>query len=803
MSDFNGPETTPNVGIRGNPTPLKSTSREVSVANPGNTPNFAASLIDFSKTPTMLGEIGSRIMMSSSAALATKYGQELGKEPRGNLLPDITDFDKSVTESYKQQSQVTLGNRANELLIGAEEQMSKVNKLNPGLIASYKQNLEKGFKDILDLAPDDLKPQLEVQLTNKLQNTVHQYNERMITANKAEIASEAVVWRKHQNDYVSNLVKDAKTPKEFENAKQSYNDLISNINNSNLSPSEKDTALTSAKLNYESSISINKLMDARTRGKEDEYLSSIADKKIQGLSWSESEQVRDNTVKYISAVETAENRDQNLIMSQASLDMANQSFNESSLAKLREELRPENFNRIATQWAVQQHKNNNELVKLQNIISNPSNAISYEGLTTKQINSGFDLLARNEMQKSMIDKKPITQSEAEFRAASSMNTIVPKFIDGLNRKMVNGNPQQVLEGYETYERLHELDGNKVLGLNQKSLAVATLFKNFLTSNPGANPDQISDALFKAKNAVLNKTEAQIDTNNKFYSKYINSVAKDPQSRLSNALAISGLTSGKNIENASAFQNDIYSRMQSYMSLTDNDVETSKEMVQADVAKIWGESRINGESKITKLGVEKAINLPLNSAPLIQDDIIDQLIPQLENDKKLYDMGAAPSYWRVKEGRINYNQYAKAKLAIYEKGFSDPDYATNKQLIKKYESSEPIIIEQVHKNGIKEWHLNVQSSPYISRSAKDNKVYGYNIGLKDPKSGMPGNLFGYYGATHSIPTYQPDESKIRNNYLGIAHDTGLSPEEYINRQKNQIPENIGEYRQKLLTGKINR
>ena len=791
----------PNVGIRGNPQNVPIYQSHESLGGAVTIPNFGNALTELASNPTMLGQVGSQIQQSASTALATRWGQSLGKEPKGNLFPAITNFDKSVTESYTQQAQVTLGNQANALFLNAQEEIAKANKLTPGLIESYKSNLKSGLQDTLDLAPDALKTQLEGQFVHQLQSSTHQYNLRMMAQQKADAESAATVWRTHQNDLVTNLVKDAKSSKDFEQAHSAYQSLLQNIQNSTLSPSEKDTAATTAKLNYHSAISIQKVMDARNKGKAEDYLASIADKKIQGLSWSESEQVRDNTVRYIGAVESAENRDENLLMSQASLDMAQGSFNESNLASLRDQLRPQHYNEVATRWAIAQKKQQTENLTLQNIVTQPGNATTYEGLSPKQINAGFDLLATAYEQKGTADGNKITRSEAEFRAASAMNTVVPKYIDRMNRQMVNGNAQQVLEGFETYSRMKELDGNKVIGINQRSLAVATMFKNYLTSNPDANPDQIQEALAKTKDAVLNKPEEVVKANESYYHKYLGQVAKNPQSRLSNALSLSGLESGKAIEDSAGFQNDIYSRMQSYMQLTNSDVQASKELVQADVAKIWGESKVNGESKIVKLGIEKGLNLPTDAAPLIQDDIIKQLIPQLESTKQLYDKGAAPSYWRIKEGRTNYNEYAKAKLTIQKEGRSDPDYATHSQLVKKYEKGEPIVIEQVHKNGVKEWHLNVQSSPYIARSAINQKVYGYNIGIKDPKSGMPGHLFGYYGNTHTIPTYSPNETEIRKNYIGVANFTGLTPQEYIQRKLHPEHDVNAENRQKVVFGRV--
>lgn len=780
----------PNVGIKGNPQDLPILKRKESLDASTSVPNYGDALNQLATTPTTLGIIGSKIMTNSSIALATKYGQSLGREPQGNLLPPITNFDKQLVDSYSSQSQVILGNQANALLFNAQEEMAKNIKLTPGLIASYKQNVAEGLHDTLELAPDNIKPQLENQFLHQLNSSTHEYNLKLTSQNKSDAESNAQVWRVHQNDLVTNQVKDAQSPKDFEMAKNSYESLQKNINSSDLTALQKETASTTAKLNYESALSINKLLNARASGKEDAYLSSLAGKKIGNLSWSESEQVTANTVKYLVAIEATENRDQNLIISGASLEMAQGTFNESKLADLRDELRPENYNKVATQWAKSQQKQNVENLTSQKIVSRPDDATTYEGLTPKQINAGFDLLKSAVMQKN----PGISDDEADFRVASSMNTIVPKYLDRINRELANGNPHQVLGGLEAYERLHELDGNKVLGINDKSLMVGEIFKNML-ANQNVDPDL---ALLKAREIVYNKDEDIIKNNNAIIHGYMASHASTPSNRLSNAIKLSGLANGIDIDNAAAFEGDIYSRFNGYMQQSSGDVAASEARTRKDASKIWGESRVNGKKQITRLGIEQAISFPSDAAPLIQEDIITQLQPQLVASKELYDKGGSPHYWRIKEGRINYQAYAKAKLSIQKLGLSDPDHSTNTKIINEFESGPPIQIEQITKSGNFTWHLDVQSSPYAQRSPTTQKVSGYNIGLVHPETGEKGQLYGFYGATHIIPTYEPNENWIKKNYIGVNNLKGLTPEEYIkNRLAPHSPQTILEYRQKVL------
>ena len=781
MAEIGLPQPQANVGIKGNSQDLNVLKSHEKLAAPTSVPNYGDALNELASAPTTLGIVGAQLMNSSSIAMATKMGQSLGKEPHGNLIPGITNFDKNVAAAYTAESQTILGNQANALVYNAQEQMAKVDKLTPDIISSYKNNVAKGLQDTLELAPDSLKPQLENQFLHQVNSTTHELNLKLTAQNKAQADSSAAVWRTHQNDFVTNQVKDAKTPKDFEAAKQSFESLKQNITNSNLSPAKKDTALTTAKTNYDSALSINKLLDARANGKEDQYLASMTGKKIPGLTWSESEQVTANTVRYLGAIEATENRDQNLTMSEANLDMAQGSFNESKLADLRDKLREENYNKVASQWAKQQRVQHVENQALQGIISNPGNASSYDGLTPKQINAGFDLL-----KSAVVQQNPgIPEEEASFRTASAMNTIVPKYIDHINRELANGNPAQVLGGLEAYERTHELDGNKVIGINDKALITGEIFKNML-ANQNVDPDL---ALQKAREIVYNKDENIIKNNNAIIHANMMKYAGTPANRTSYAIKLSGLGTGIPVDNKAAFEADMFSRYSGYMQLSNGDSASSEAQLKKDAAKIWGETRVNGKTQITRLGVEQAISYPSNAAPLIQEDVINQLGPQLQATKELYDKGGSPHYWRIKEGRTNYQEYAKAKLSVREHGYSDPKYSVHQQLIKKFEAGTPIEIEQVTKNGSVTWNLDVQSSPYAQRSPTTQKVSGYNIGIVHPETGEKGQLYGFYGNTHNIPTYSPNEDWIKKNYVGINNLSGLSPEDYV-REGNKPFEKPG-------------
>jgi hypothetical protein len=789
----------PNVGIRGNPQDLPTLNRSVGINANADTPAFGTALTAFATTPTALAEVGSQIMQASAHANAQRIGQGLGQKPQGNLLPAVTNFDKMVAESYTAQAHTTLGLQANQLLADGEEELSSLDRLTPEAIRTYTASMAQGLQDTIALAPDNLKPQMEAQYGSQLINSTHQFNLRMNSQQKAESASKDTAWRTQQSDAIQNAIKDGNT----ELAQQMQAALNQNINAGRaagtLSPADAQTALTTAKLNFESSKSIKSWMDAKANGTSDEYLKSIANNKISGLSWSESEQVRDNTVKYASAEEAAENRNESLFMAQGQQEIAMGTFNQDRANFFRENLRPLQYTRLMTQWSVANHAGSEESLAIQSIVSNANDASAFIGATKKQINAVYDQLVNVGMQKAQVDGSPITQEDSQYQAAAFMATPVPAVIEGINRGLLNGNVQQVLNAIQMDERLHGLEGNKTIGVQDNARAVGEVFQNLLASNPN-DPEK---ALQDARNVVLNKDENILKMNNVAIANYMQKHAPDAAHFLSNAVNISGLGGdGSNIDDAAAFAADINSRFKGYMQLTNGNVEQSKKLTGKDASKIWGETTVNGKKELTRLPIESIVHIPKGATPLIQNDIAEQLAPQLEWSKKAFDEGRNEYYLRVKEGRVSYDEYTKAKAEIEEKmslgariksartsGVLDEietgessftvlrkSLASQRKIVDEFESGKPIEIEQVFRNKtMKSFTVNAQTSNWATISPTTGRVDGgINLFMVDPETGIRSALTGYYGSSKTQAHYSPDTAKIQARYLSV---NGLTPKSF--------------------------
>ena len=107
MAEIGLPQPEERIGIRGNPESLPVFKSHEKLNATGSVPGFVSAFNDLATTPSALGQLFSNLATSSSNKLMDKWGYELGSNPKGNLLPSITEADKRFEMAYSNQAQAT------------------------------------------------------------------------------------------------------------------------------------------------------------------------------------------------------------------------------------------------------------------------------------------------------------------------------------------------------------------------------------------------------------------------------------------------------------------------------------------------------------------------------------------------------------------------------------------------------------------------------------------------------------------------------------------------------------------------
>lgn len=777
---------------------VKPLEKSVKLGTQSSSPAFGAAFTSLAMTPTLMGEIGSSMATNASIKIAELTGQSLGKNPQGDILPPITNFDKYVTQAYSTQAQVTLGLQANEMMAKAQTDMNKAYKMTPEMIRSYSQNMAEGLSDILKNAPSTVRPQLESQFGSHLISSTAGYNNKLQSQNKEDAKDSNDTWRQQAQEQMMNLVKDG-TPESLEAAEilkqQIQENIKSNESLGMISKKQAYTAQTETKLNYESSLSIDKYRQAVNKGMGDQYLSSIAFDKMPGLSWSESEAVRNNTMKWAQAALAADSRYQTLLGAQARNDIVNGSF-APKMNYFEEEMTPTNFLNTMTAWTAQQHTQSKDNVEVSNIIKAPGNVDSYKGAKASSVNKSFRTIADSIYQsnqdavKSGKNVVEISMDDAEVMAHKEMAVLSQEFYDNVNKLASSPDPQNLERSFQMYSRIKDL-GSKTAGISTKSIAAMSLYKN-LMSAPSMDPQKAAELAY---NQVYQPNEEHNKVVKRQIDEYKNVNLKTANQVASWAMKMGGFYDIP-VQNITAYSDQVEKMFTQFANAV-GDVTVAEQMTSDAIRRTYAPSSINGYPEVSFLPPELEMQLP-GSAPIIQQNLIDQMVPQFEESKKLFDTNPGqPSYWQLKPGRISFDEYLQAKNIIRQEMDKPsikqniPDsiasLASEFDIVKQFEKGGPVIVQEIHRGGeIQEYALRFVTSDIAQRSPGNaNAQQVLNAQLVDPNTFASSRaMFGYFGSMATSPLLRPNKQYVAERYMSLFEPgkSYVSPEQIIEDHK---------------------
>jgi len=822
MVDSVGKNPTSQGTLPGAHKPIPTLERDVETRAESQVPGFGQAFSEAALTPTAIGSAASTAITQAGVAIAQKQGAYFGqKNPNMQVMPSLTKSDEAFANAYKNESSSILGLQSQKLINENLEQVSQASRLTPELIGSFTQSSAAGIQDIVRNAPDDVRVSLTNQYAGQLQSQTHQLNMRMIGNQKDASVKRNEAFRVEQTSNMQDEIHN-QTPRSLENAAKIRDAIYTGIDDSEasgeLTATQAQAARISNKLSYESGIQINNAFSAKNQGHLEEFMAGLGQTKIQGLSWEQSETVYDNVSKAVVHVEQAEKRAHALTMAEGNNLIQTKRMTPGKLESMRDDLPPTDFLNLSTAYAVSHHDDSKKNEAVNEIASNPGSALVYNGQTNASINSAFNRLNQDLQRKAEQSGNPISQQESQFQTAATMNHPVPEYTDGLTNAVMGGTLEEAKMAMEHTERLHGMAGFKTVGISDRAKATSQMFRALKGQYPG-NEDE---ALKQAREIVSNKSEEVIALNKTRIDAELGK-HRGPQGLTSWAVKM-GALGGDDYENLPAFTANTVSQFSAFMQLTNGDVDVSKKMTQDSIGKLYAPSYVNGSKQIAYLPIETMMQIPLGGASLIQSDIIRNVAPQFEQSRKSFDEGNSTSYWRVKGGRVSYPEYAEAKATVgahlnfkgyleaARKGTSLKDelrgkshsaitrlresYKSDREKIKRYEAASPIEVELVTKGGAKTYTLDVSSSPSTQVSGTTGQVVGrYNVGIKDPETGVVSAMSGYFGGINTNPDVRPNTQWVRERYLSVNGLTdGASFQERWEAHKASRRLTIGELRQ---------
>ncbi len=625
-------------------------------AKPAGTPDFQSSTQAYAESQNSLSAIGAKVAQTSSNQMAVQLGYEEGKNPHGDLMPSITEFDKNFTDSYHQQANATLTIQGQKLLDDAHVEMSKPNRLTPELIDKTHEQLAMGLGKIAQNAPTAIRGQLQAQFDSSILNQITQYKEKMIGEQREDDKNSLV----NSMDLTVKNILENHTNGDTKGGDAGITSVERMANNA---LANKYITPEQARVYKETAIQagldgkfINEATQAEKAGKLAEFEKNYADKKLPGTSSMTNEQHR-NTGQAITTqlqfLQGLRQQDENLKSQQMLNTIAERAstITGAEWTAFANSVSPLKAEEVKFRYIQALKKNQSTTIDVDSLIKNYSNPEVQASADPKVKNGAFlkqvDYAVLNSHKTNIPFKSPtpISRDEAEVMVAAQSGAVVPVFQNMLKNKLHSGNPAFIESAAQQIHALQQMQaGHAIDGLNDQDHALYTTYESLRDSR-----DPVTAAR-DATAAILNQDPATQQANKEKWANLIHTNTANtgltPSEFALNEFKIEK-DSFANPAMAQVYGADILKKYSSLYQIANGDENVAKTLTQRYIDQNYGETRVNGGSFKTMHPIEKVLGYSSHDVvPYIQQDVIDQFNKKLAPLKDMYAKGVSNEYWET-------------------------------------------------------------------------------------------------------------------------------------------------------------
>jgi hypothetical protein len=636
--------------------------RKVGLNLDTSVPDYQTPALNLAKSDTLLSDIGSSVAQNASNAMAEQLGYTAGLNPKGNLWPALTDFDKHFAETYHTQAQATLGLQAQQLFDTAHVQMSKATRLTPELIANTNKQLMAGLEGIVQNAPTAVRSKLELQFKSQLSTQNAQYSEKMFVQQREDEKENLI----SIIDTNSRAIYETVMRGDYGTAEKQLLVQLENIQNGtdnhHWDKAQGEKLKEQAKQDLINATSSYEVTAAHKAGKAGEYLKTLVDHKPSNLTEAQYQDKLSTALKQTQFLDSLVAQDQNLKSQQMLNQIATApgAITQAQWDAFANSVSPMKAEQVKFHYIQALKKNETDTTARDSLIANWSNPDAQANADPKDKKSAFNKQVVDAMQNShqttipMRSPEPLSLEQAQVQVATNAGGEIPVFTNILKNKLKSSNPAYKESGaQQIHALLQNGNGQALSGLNEQDWSMYSAFQSLRDS-----PDPIKAAQ-DAHNRIYNQDPEVEKLNN---HKFQNILTKKNTLGVSNdnfALQAVGMSKSDFLDPAlaSAYGMNILSKLSNFYSIS-GDLEEAKASTQIWVDKNYGNTFINGGKHTTLHPIEKVVGFSdRDGVPYIQQDVIEQFNEKLIPLKKQYDEKKTNEYWEMVPVNITRNRQA--------------------------------------------------------------------------------------------------------------------------------------------------
>ena len=743
----------------------------------------------------LLTNIGADIGLRAGIARSEQAGTELGKNPHGDLLPAMNKTDEAFQKAYRTTAQATLTLQGEELLSKGLTTINQANKLTSDLIENFSATMQKGMNEIASNAPQMDREAINQNLKLGLITAEGKLQAKLAQQNKEELKDNFAAY----SQTTTNTIFDVTTSGDeaggrqlFENYKQT---VEAQIESGLLSKLDGQSLINTARTTYLTGREFAKAQDAKDKGELDKFLSDYGKKKPDDMSNTEWVQVGKDLLTLVNFQDTADAKNQALLVSEGNLRIADNSVTQDDVARYREEMSERNFNNFMTSYIIAQRKDKDNAEEIQFALDNWGNAGALANVDNKAIEKAFQVQYQDLQQKTGLD-----EFTAKTLTAAAASTPVTSFINELNAMALSGTPESREAARNAIKTVNQQKPGNLKGLSDDAENMLLMFD--MARQGGQDINQANETATKA---VLDIDKAELERRNTIWTTIEDKVTKGNGTWAKTAKNDLGLSSNVIVDDVALGVAYKAALKSSFISI--GNLETAKAKANKYIMATHDVTRANGSAQFVFKPIERVLGITYKQLPFVYSQVSEQVNAQVEAFNKLYESGQSDfKYELVESSKISFEEYtaaqdelkkalegtsefkelilgaAEARLGRIHKPIYD--ITALKAKIASYEQPGLPQIKRVYRHGEPEvFALNI----YANDLTAVNGMQVYDVMLQGTDSDSPEEFIGANNMLGRSVFYIPNETKFHEDYIKYIETSSSGDAKAVKEMQEQMKE----------------
>lgn len=628
--------------------PLPAPYQKTEKVQLNQAPDIQGAMTNYAEASNWMSSIGSFIASKSSNAIAKKIGGDLGKNPQGDIGIPITDFDKTMQDSYNTQAQATLGLQADKLITDSNIAAAKVNRVTPDLIAKTNQSISIGLQNIYKNAPSDVLPSLQKQYGALQLNQHAELSARMFREQNEDLTNNAALSAQTNAEHAYSFGLHGQEKDGLAAIETTKKLTQSEVAARRLTPIEAKQKIDTARQSYLNGKTINQYEAARAQGKGEDYLKSIADKKPDYLSDEDYAPVTQNLMTYVSRQDALRSQDQSLAVAKFNTSLALNPMAPDmpqQLQQVKQNVSPETYEKVKLDYINSIKKYNKDTGDVNKAFTSWGNLA---GVNDQSRNKAFVIMRDRYVAQNQRQNNPITQEQADVQIAASAGGVIPIFRDTIKNNINSGNPTLMDSAVRQIHALYSANASHAIaGLSDSDKSIYTQYESLRDSLP---PEEAAKIAIQNANQdpdmqKMNKEKWASFVKSKTYGGVFGTTLPSDW-----ALSQVGLSKNDFINPgiANEYGNMILNKYSTLYQNMNGDQVNALKLTKEEVDANFGYTGVNGPEVKTLHPIEKVLGYAENgdSVPFIQQDVINNLNKSFVPTKEAFNKKQSNVYWDV-------------------------------------------------------------------------------------------------------------------------------------------------------------